>query len=55
MLKFHPDKRKNVFEKLNHICFVTWAVTVNPKIQVCVISLACTKMEKLIFVAHFLS
>ena len=36
-----------------NICFVTWAVTVNPKIQVCVISLACTKMEKSIFVAHF--
>ena len=46
ILEFHPYERKNVFEKLNHICFVTWAVTVNPNIRVCVISLACTKMEK---------
>ena len=55
ILEFHPYKRKNVFEKLNHICFVTWALIVNPKIQVFVISLAGTKMEKYIFVAHIFS
>ena len=34
IFKVHPTKRENVFEKLNFICFVTWAVTINPKIEV---------------------
>ena len=26
ILKIHPPKRENVFEKLNHLSFVNWAV-----------------------------
>ena len=50
ILEFHPYKLKNLFEKLNHICFVTWAVTVNRKIQVFVIFGLCESGD-----AHFFS
>ena len=54
ILKIHPYKRKIVFEKLNHVCFVTWAVTNNPKIQVWGKSLACTNMEQVNFCCSLL-
>ena len=38
--KIHPTKRENVFEKLNHISFITWAVTENPNFRVIAIRLA---------------
>ena len=28
--KGRPTERENAFEKLNHISFLTWAVTENP-------------------------
>ena len=33
ILKVYLIKRENVFGKLNHISFVTWAVTENPEIS----------------------
>ena len=47
ILKIYLTKRKNAFEKLNHINFVTWAVTENPNFRVLVISLAFKKIELL--------
>ena len=45
ILKIYLTKRKNAFEKLNHINFVTWAVTENTNFRVFVISLAVKKIE----------
>ena len=54
LLKIHPTQRKNVFEKLNNICFVTWAVIINPKIQV-LISLHRKNIEQMNFWCSLLS
>ena len=53
-LKNYPSKGKNVFEKMNYFCFVTWAVTLNLTNQVCVIYLPCKKMEQVNFCFLFL-
>ena len=45
ILIFYPTKRENAFEKLNHICFVTWAVTENPNFGVFVVSLSRKKTD----------
>ena len=50
ILKFHPTKRENAFEKLNHISIVTSAVT---ETQTHHIPLARMKMEKLKFCSLF--
>ena len=49
ILKIYLTKRKNVFEKLNHINFVTWAVTENPYFRGLGISLTRKKIEHLNF------
>ena len=46
-LKIYLSKRENAFEKLNHISFVSWAVTENPNFRDFVISLARKKTEHL--------
>ena len=48
-LKIYLTKRKNAFEKLNHVNFVAWAVTENPNFRVLVVSLARKKIEHLNF------
>ena len=55
ILKGNRTKRKNIFEKLNHICFVSWAVIINPKIQVFLTSLARKKIEQINFFVIFFS
>ena len=50
ILKIYLTKRKNAFEKLNYISFLTWAITENPKFRVFVIFLASKKIEHLNFV-----
>ena len=49
ILKIYLTKRENAFEKLNHISFVTWAVTENPNFRVCVKVLARKKIDNLNF------
>ena len=49
ILKIFLTKRKNAFEKLNHISFVTAAVTENPNFRVSTKSLARKNIEHLKF------
>ena len=51
----HSTKRGNVFEKLDHICFVNWTVTENIIFRVFVKSLARKKIETLNFCCSLLS
>ena len=46
ILKVNPTKLENAFENLNHIRYVTWVVTKNPKLQAWVSLLAHKETEQ---------
>ena len=52
-LTIYMTKRENAFEKLNHISFVSWAVTENPNFRDFVISLDRKKTITWILVVYF--
>ena len=52
--EIHPTKRENVFESLNYISSVTWAVSENPNFRIFVISFAGKHVENLKFCCSFL-
>ena len=54
ILKFHPTESEKVSQNLNHISFVTWAVTKAPQIWL-VISLARQMISQLNICVHYLS
>ena len=55
ILKIDRTKRENAFEKLNHISFVTWAVTQNTNFWVLLLFWPVKKLNNNIFDVDFFS
>ena len=55
ILKIYLTNRKNAFEKVNHINFVTWAVTQNPNFQVLFNLWPVRRLNTLILAVNFFS